>query len=91
MNGYAYLDKYGILHAVSSKEDALRYSKNGKTVFTDLCGGDGYLDENGMNVFINASDKAFFHGKSRNQEDKLSETEFAKRYPKTYDTYKQLI
>lgn len=91
MNGFAYLDKYGIMHAVSSKEDALRYSKNGKTVFTDLCGGDGYLDENEMNVFINTSDKAFFHGKNSNKDHELSETEFARKYPKTYAIYKQLI
>lgn len=91
MNGYAYLDKYGILHAVSSKEDALSYSKNGKTASTDLCGGDGYLDENGMNVYINASEKTFSHGKNSNKDHELSETEFARKYPKTYAIYKQLI
>lgn len=91
MNGFAYLDKYGIMHAVSSKEDALRYSKNGKVVPTALCGGDGYLDENGMNVFINASDKMFSHGKNSNKDHELSETEFARKYPKTYALYRQLI
>lgn len=91
MNGFAYLDKYGIMHAASSKETALKYSKNGKVVSTDLCDDGGYLDENGMNVFINASDKTFSHGKGSNKDHELSETEFARRYPKTYAIYRQLI
>ena len=91
MNGFAYLDKYGIMHAVTSKETALKSSKNSKIVPTDLCDGEGYLDENGMNVFINASEKTFSHGRNKNREEKLSETEFARRYPKTYALYRKLI
>ncbi|MCI8285439.1 MAG: hypothetical protein HFE90_09305 [Firmicutes bacterium] len=91
MNGFAYLDKYGILHAVASKETALKSSKNGKVVSTDLCDGSGYMDENGMSVFINASEKTFSHGKNKNKDEKLSETEFARKYPKTYAVYRKLI
>ena len=91
MNGFAYLDKYGLLHCNSSKEKALECSKNGKVAATDLADGGGYLDENGMNVFIDATNKEFWHGKNSNKDEKLSETEFARRYPKTYAVYRKLI
>lgn len=91
MKGYAYLDKYGILHCNSSKDTAIESAKNGKIIPTDLCDGGGYLDENGMNVFIDAAKTEFWHGKNKNKEEKLSETEFARRYPKTYAVYRRLV
>lgn len=91
MKGYAYLDKYGILHCNSSKDTAIKSAKNGKIIPTDLCDDGGYLDENGMNVFINTYEKTFSHGKNSNKDRELSETEFARRYPKTYALYRKLI
>ena len=91
MNGFAYLDKYGFLHCNASKEKALEYSKNGKVAAIDLADGGGYIDENGMNVFIDDTNKEFWHGRNKNKEEKLSETEFARRYLNTYALYRKLI
>lgn len=92
MNGYAYLDKYGILHVLADKDIASKYSKNGKIVHTDLADEGGYINENGMNVYIEVKDTGveFWHGKNRNKEENLTEPNFAGRYPRTYQIYKQL-
>lgn len=93
MSGFAYLDKYGILHAAADKETALKYSKNGKVIHTDLLDEGGYINDNGMNVYIEVKDTGteFWHGKSRNKEENLTEASFAGRYPRVYQIYKQLV
>jgi len=45
MVGYAYLDKYQILHVVSSKKTAKEYCAFGSVVSTKLPYKGGYLDE----------------------------------------------
>ena len=92
MKGYAYLDKYGIMHASEYPDTAKKYAKyNGKVVETNLCDGTGYTDENDYNTMIYAAEKEFFYGKSRTREHKLSEDRFAAKFPRTYALYKELI
>ena len=92
MKGYAYLDKYGIMHASEYQDTAKKYAKyNGKVVETNLCDGSGYTDENDYNTMIYAVEKEFFYGKSRAREHKLSEDQFAAKFPQTYALYKELI
>lgn len=92
MNGFAYLDKYGILHTTTRKEQAEKYAVKLPIIPTDIASGDGFIDENGMNVYIEITDKGteFWHGNSRNKEEQLTEAEFSSKYPKTYQLYKQL-
>lgn len=92
MKGYAYLDKYGIMHASEHQDTAKKYAKyNGKVVETNLCDGTGYTDENDYNTMIYAAEKEFFCGKSKAREHKLSEDQFATKFPQTYALYKELI
>ena len=92
MKGYAYLDKYGIMHASEYQDTAKKYAKyNGKVVETELCDGSGYTDENDYNTMIYAAEKEFFYGKSKAREHKLSEDQFAVKFPQTYALYKELI
>ena len=92
MKGYAYLDKYGIMHASEYQDTAKKYAKyNGKVVETNLCDGSGYTDEDGFNTMIYAAEKEFFYGKSKAREHKLSEDQFAAKFPQTYALYKELI
>lgn len=90
MKGYAYLDKYGILHAVSSADVAKDYARGGKYIETENCDGKGYLDENGYNVMVYADEKKFSYGKSNGKEYQVQEDEFAEKFPVTYALYKEL-
>lgn len=66
MKGYAYLDKYGIMHASEYQDTAKKYAKyNGKVVETNLCDGTGYTDENDYNTMIYAAEKEFFTARVR--------------------------
>lgn len=93
MSGFAYLDKYGILHVAGSKETAEKYAVKSGVVATDLSHESGYIDENGMNVYVEVgtSGTEFWHGKNKNKEHQLTEADFAKKYPGTYALYKKLI
>ena len=92
MKGYAYLDKYGIMHASEYQDTAKKYAKyNGKVVETNLCDGTGYTDENDYNTMIYAAEKEFFFFFCRAREHKLSEDQFAAKFPQTYALYKELI
>ena len=107
MNGYAYLDKYGIMHATyyreddptrtearkaSAKETARKYAKyNGKIVETNLADGGGYTDENGSSVMIYAKEKEFYYGSKSAMENKISEDQFKAKFPLSYALYQKLI
>ncbi len=107
MKGYAYLDKYGIMHASSYKEDdpartearkasametAKKYAKyNGKIAETNLADGSGYTNENDFDVMIYAAEKEFWYGKGSARQNKLTEEQFAAKFPLSYALYKELI
>ena len=107
MKGYAYLDKYGIMHASSYKEDdpartearkasametAKKYAKyNGKIAETNLADGSGYTNENDFDVMIYAAEKEFWYGKGSARQNKLTEEQFAEKFSRTYALYKELI
>lgn len=107
MKGYAYLDKYGIMHASSYKEDdpartearkasametAKKYAKyNGKIAETNLADGSGYTNENDFDVMIYAAEKEFWYGKGSARQNKLTEEQFAAKFPLSYALYQKLI
>ena len=107
MNGYAYLDKYGIMHASAYKEDdpartearkasametAKKYAKyNGKIAETNLADGSGYTNENDFDVMIYAAEKEFWYGKGSARQNKLTEDQFKAKVPLSYALYQKLI
>lgn len=107
MKGYAYLDKYGIMHASSWKEDvpertearkasametAKKYAKfNGKISETNLADGSGYTNENDFDTMIYHVEKEFWYGKGSARQNKLTEDQFKVKFPMTYALYQTLI
>lgn len=60
MKGYAYLDKYGILHAVADEATAREYGRNNVVEFEGPFGG-GYLKtEDGKTIVYYNEDKQLF-------------------------------
>lgn len=86
-----YLDKGGIMHCVEEENTAKEFSRNGKYVACDLADGTGYPEENGTRLVVYADDKEFYVGGNAKGGQKNEEKDFAKRYPKTYEVYKELI
>lgn len=60
---FAYLDKYGILHAHPVEETAKKYAGwNGKVAKTDLAEDGGYIKLHGETVFAYADEKKVLIG-----------------------------
>ena len=91
MNGFMYLDKYGIMHCTKNEETAKDYARNGKYVPCELADSTGYPEENGKRIVIYADDKEFYVGGNADGGVKFEEKDFAEKYPKTYEVYKELI
>lgn len=52
MKKFAYIDNSGILHIVTKKEDAEKYSRNGKVVETDILSSKGYPLADGDEIIV---------------------------------------
>lgn len=89
--GYAYLDKYGILHCTKSKDSAEYAAYKGKYIPTNLADGTGYPKENGDRIVIYAAEPSFYVGGNAAGGFKMEEEDFAEEYPQTYALYKELI
>ena len=89
MKGYAYLDKYGIMHVVASEVDAKASAKHGKVVEVSYAFGGGYPLANvkkDIHIRVEIDKKLAKIGK-----EDFSFDELKKKYPDVYDSVMKLI
>ena len=89
MKGYAYLDKYGIMHVVASEVDATTSAKHGKVVEVSYAYGGGYpLADIKKDTHIRVEiDKKL----ARIGKEDFSFDELKQKYPDVYDSVMKLI
>lgn len=84
--GFAYLDKYKMLHVVDEKRLADQYT-SGKVVTTSLPNNAGYFtDSNGNHIRIDVDDKSYRIGKTH-----ITEKEFIQKFPEINKVIQQLV
>ena len=89
MKGYAYLDKYGIMHVVASEAEAKASAKSGKIVEVSYAYGGGYplADvKKDIHIRVEIDKKLAKIGK-----EDFSFDELKKKYPDVYDSVMKLI
>lgn len=83
---YAYLDKYGILHGVSTKSTAKEYAQNGKVAETNLPVKNGYFVVGKTEIVVYSLEEAYING-NRTDGTKVNLAD----YPAIYELYSTLM
>ena len=89
MKGYAYLDKYGVLHVSEVEVDAKASAKSGKVVEVSYAFGGGYplADvKKDIHIRVEIDEKIARIGK-----EEFSFDELRQKYPDVYDSAMKLI